>query len=176
MEALTIIDPHLKKRSEDDKLSIMDLRAQLDDGTTVLIEMHLYDLIDLKYKTIRSWARVYGEELKAGNAYLTQPPVICVAFAGGSLDGVKSKKVHKCCMITDIDDHTVFTDALQLHYINMKAFVESVNQKGGIRNSETPDTMLQKWLTVITQNEIADKTIIQNICEQEEEIGMVVSE
>ncbi|MDR1689028.1 MAG: hypothetical protein LBS21_10515, partial [Clostridiales bacterium] len=56
------------------------------------------------------------------------------------------------------------------------AFVESVNQKGGIRNSEAPDTMLQKWLTVITQNEIADKTIIQNICEQEEEIGMVVSE
>ncbi|MDR1688924.1 MAG: hypothetical protein LBS21_09995, partial [Clostridiales bacterium] len=32
------------------------------------------------------------------------------------------------------------------------------------------------WLAVITQKDIADKTIIKNICEQEEEIGMVVSE
>ena len=49
----------MEKHSKDDKLSILDVKAQLDDGTSVLIEMHRYDLFDLKYKTIRSWARTY---------------------------------------------------------------------------------------------------------------------
>jgi predicted transposase/invertase (TIGR01784 family) len=104
IKSLTIVNPHLEKHSKGDKLSILDIRAQLDDGTTILIEMHLYDLDDLKYKTVRSWARAYGEELKAGEGYTTQPPVICVTFANGSLDEGESQKIHKCCKIMDIDD------------------------------------------------------------------------
>ena len=76
----------------------------MDDGTTVLIEMHLYDLDDLKYKTIRSWARTYGEELKEGAEYSTQLPVICVTFANGSMDDDDNQKIHKCCKIMDIDE------------------------------------------------------------------------
>ena len=75
INSLTIINPYLEKHTKEDKLSILDIRAQLDDGTTILIEMHLYDLDDLKYKTIRSWARAYGEELKEGDGYSTQPPL-----------------------------------------------------------------------------------------------------
>jgi len=36
--------------------------------------------------------------------------------------------------------------------------------------------MLAKWLAVITEKDIEDKTIIKNICEEQEEIGMAVSE
>ena len=44
IKSLTIENPYLEKQSKSDKLSILDLRAKLDDGTTILIEMHLYDL------------------------------------------------------------------------------------------------------------------------------------
>jgi predicted transposase/invertase (TIGR01784 family) len=176
IESLTIINPFLEKHTQGDKLSILDIRAQLDDGTTILIEMHLYDLDDLKYKTIRSWARAYGEELKEGEGYSTQPPVICVAFVNGSLDDADNQKIHKCCKIMDIDDHTIFSDACELHYINMKAFVKAVNQTGGIGKGETQEAMLAYWLAVITEKDIADKEIIKHICEEQEEIGMAVSE
>jgi predicted transposase/invertase (TIGR01784 family) len=175
IKSLTVVNPYLEKHSKGDKLSILDIRAQLDDGMTILIEMHVYDLGDLKYKTIRSWARAYGEELKAGKGYTTQPPVVCVAFVDGSLDEGESQKIHKCCKITDIDDNTVFTDALELHYIDMKAFVKTINESGGIGKGETQDTMLAKWLAVITEKDIEDKSIIKNICEEQEEIGMAVS-
>ncbi|MCL1995673.1 MAG: Rpn family recombination-promoting nuclease/putative transposase, partial [Defluviitaleaceae bacterium] len=49
IKSLTVVNPYLEKYSKGDKLSILDIRAQLDDGTTILIEMHLYDLDDLKY-------------------------------------------------------------------------------------------------------------------------------
>ena len=166
----------MEKHTKEDKLSILDIRAQLDDGITILIEMHLYGLDDLKYKTIRSWARAYGEELKDGEAYSTQPPVICVAFVDGSLDDGENQKIHKCCQIMDIDDHTIFSDALELHYIDMKAFVKTVNKTGGVGKGETQETMLAKWLAVITEKDIEDKAIIKNICEEQEEIGMAVSE
>jgi predicted transposase/invertase (TIGR01784 family) len=173
IESLTIVNPYLERQSKGDKLSILDVRAQLDDGTTILIEMHLYDIDELKYKTIRSWARAYGEEIKSGYSYSSQPPVICVAFTDGSLD--EGEKIHKCCKIMDIDDSTIFTDALELHYIDMKAFVKTINETGGIGHGETYDSMLAKWLTLITAQDIEDKTIIKNICEEQEEIGMAVS-
>jgi len=175
IKSLTIVNPYLEKHSKEDKLSILDIRAQLDDGTTILIEMHLYDLDDLKYKTVRSWARTYGEELKTSEAYTTQPPVICVTFANGSLDDGESQKIHKCCKIMDIDDHTIFSNALELHYIDMKAFVKTINETGGIGKGETEETMLANWLAVITEKDIEDKSIIKNICEEQEEIGMAVS-
>jgi predicted transposase/invertase (TIGR01784 family) len=176
IKSLTSINTYLEKHTQEDKLSILDIRAQLDDGTTILIEMHRYDLYDLKYKSIRSWARAYGEELKEGAGYSTQPPVICVAFVNGSLDDGENQKIHKGCQIMDMDDYTVFSDALELHYIDMKAFVKAVNQTGGIGKGETQETMLAYWLAVITEKDIEDKEIIKYICEEKEEIGMAVSE
>jgi predicted transposase/invertase (TIGR01784 family) len=172
--SLTVMNPSLERRSGEDKLSTLDIRALLDNGTTVLIEMHLYGLEELKYKTIRSWARAYSEELKPGEAYSKQLPVVCVAFANGSIDDGQKQKIHKCCMITDIDDHTIFSNALELHYIDMKLFVETVNKTGGIGKGETEEAMLAKWLAVITEKDIVDKDIIRDIC-KEEEIGMVVT-
>lgn len=175
IKSLMIVNPYLEKHTKGDKLSILDIRAKLDDGMTILIEMHLYDLDDLKYKTIRSWARTYGEELKEGEGYSIQPPVICVAFANGSLDNSGNQKIHKCCKIMDIDDSTIFSDALELHYIDMKEFVKTINKTGSIGKGETYDSMLAKWLAIITEKDIEDKTIIKNICEEQEEIGMAVS-
>jgi len=175
IKSLTVVNPYLEKHTKGDKLSILDIRAQLDDGTTILIEMHLYDLDDLKYKTIRSWARAYGEELKKGESYSRQPPVICVTFANGSFDEGETQKIHKCCKIMDIEDKTIFSNALELHYIDMKAFVETINKTGGIGKGETHEAMLAKWLAVITEKDIENKTIIENICEEQEEISMAVS-
>jgi len=175
IKSLTIVNPYLEKHSKGDKLSILDIRAQLDDGATVLIEMHLYDLDDLKYKTIRSWARTYGEEIKSGDDYSMQPPVICVTFENGSMDDGENQKIHKCCKIMDIDDSTIFTDALELHYIDMKAFIKTINETSGIGKGETQKTMLANWLAIITEKDIEDKAIIKSICEEQEEIGMAVS-
>ena len=175
IKSLMVINPYLEKHSGEDKLSILDIRAQLDNGSTSLIEMHLYDLDELKYKTLRAWARAYGEGLKTSETYSSQPPVICITFASGSFDDDGSRKIHKCCKIMDIDDHTIFTNALELHYIDMKAFVKTINEKGGIGKGETEETMLANWLAVITEKDIEDKSIIKNICEEQEEIGMVVS-
>ena len=175
IKSLTIVNPYLERQSRGDKLSILDIRAQLDDGSTTLIEMHLYDIGDLKYKTIRSWARTYGEEIKEGEKYSIQSPVICVAFVNGSMGDEKNQNIHRCCKIMDIDNYTIFSDAMELHYIDMKKFAKTINETGRIGKGEMQDSMLAKWLAVITEKDIEDKEIIKSICEEQEEIGVAVS-
>jgi len=182
IKSLTVKNPYMDKESAEDKLSILDIRAELDDGTTILIEMHMYGMGELKAKTIRSWARAYGEDLGVGTSYTAQPPTITIAFTNGTIESIKNDKntstdndkIHRLCMIMDCDDFTVFTNAMELHYIDMKAFAKAVNKADSIIISDTEEMMFAKWLSIITQKEIANKTIIENACE-EEEIFMAVS-
>jgi predicted transposase/invertase (TIGR01784 family) len=179
IKSLTIKNPYLEKESSNDKLSILDIRAELADMTAVLIEMHMYGLGDLKAKTIRSWARAFSEELEAGDDY-RQPPTITITFANGKVKPIEyvneeKDKIHRLCMIMDREDFTVFTDAMELHYIDMKAFAKAVNEAGSISINDTEDVMFNKWVSIITQKEITDKAIIRDVCKGEEEIQVAIS-
>ena len=140
--SLVVVNPYLEKGSANDKESVLDIRATLEDGASVLVEMHLRSLGELKAKTIRSWARAYGEALEEGASYAGQPPTICVTFADGQIRpsggagrvvaNQGEEKIHRLCMIMDCEDHSVFTDSMELHYIDMKAFARVVNEAGSI--------------------------------------------
>jgi len=183
VKSLTIKNPSLERESAEDKLSILDIRAELDDGTSIIIEIHMYGLGELKAKTIRSWARAYGEELKIGGDYADQPPTIAVTFSNGQIEPSEKKqkpdsdknKIHMLCMIMDREDYTVFTDAMELHYIDMRAFVKAVNEADSINIGEAEDSTFSKWLSVITHKEITNKAIIEDACKEEEAIQMAVS-
>jgi len=185
VKSISIKNPFLDKEANEDKLSILDIRAELEDGTNILIEMHLHGLNELKPKTIRSWARAFAEELEAGKSYSDQPPTIAIAFANGAIKPLENErnvelntdknKIHRMCMIMDVEDYTVFTDALELHYINMKAFAEAVNEANSININGAKEPVFAKWLSVITQQEIKNKTIIEDAYKDEEEIFMAVN-
>ena len=130
VKSVRIKNPNLDKKSVEDKLSILDVRAELDDGTDILIEMHMYGLEQLKAKIIRSWARAYSEELEAGKSYTSQPPTVMIAFANGVVEPTEKpenakNKIHRVCMIMDKEDGTVFTEAMELRIIDMKAFAKA---------------------------------------------------
>ena len=69
--------------------------------------------------------------------------------------------------------NAVFTNAMELHYINMKAFAKAVNETNSIAILGEEETMFAKWLAVITQEEIKNKDLIKKACE-EEELNMAV--
>jgi predicted transposase/invertase (TIGR01784 family) len=140
----------------------------------------MYGLSQLKAKTIRSWARVFSEELEEGESYTSQLPTITIAFANGAVEPIEKlkdakDKIHRLCMIMDKEDCTVFTDAMELHYIDMKAFANAVNEADSININDTEETMFVKWLSVITEKDIVNKSIIENACIEEEEIQMAMT-
>ena len=180
IKTLKIKNPYLEKETSNDKLSILDIRAELEDGTNILIEMHMHGLGELKPKTIRSWARAYGEDLEMGEKFKSQPPTITIAFIDGQVKTLNSAntdihKIHRLCMITDVEDGAVFTDAMELHYIDMRAFAKAVNETGSITVNDTEEILFSKWLSVIAQKEIVNKEIIASAVQEEEAIYMAVT-
>ena len=129
---------------------------------------------ELKAKTIRSWARAFGEDLEVGNSYTAQMPTIAIAFTNGAVEPIgkpkngqaEKGKIHRLCMIMDCEDYSIFTDAMELHYIDMRAFAKAVNEKGSISIDDTEEVIFAKWLSIITQKEINNKEIIENACDE----------
>jgi len=180
VKSVRIKNPNLDKKSIEDKLSILDVRAELDDGTDILIEMHMYGLEQLKAKIIRSWARAFSEGLEAGKSYTSQPPTVVIAFANGVVEPTEKpenakNKIHRVCMIMDKEDGTVFTEAMELHIIDMKAFAKAINEANSIDIEETKEDMFAYWLSVITEKEIVNKDILENARKEKEVIQMAVS-
>ena len=180
VKGVRLKNPNMDKKSIEDKLSVLDVRAELDDGTDILIEMHLHGISQIKAKIIRSWARAYNEELEAGQKYTSQPPTVTIAFVDGAVDPIKKSenamdKIHKVYMIMDKDDGSIFSEAMELHFINMKAFAKAVNEANSINIKEATDDMFAYWLSVITEKEIVNKDIIENVRKEKEVIQMAVS-
>ena len=180
VKSVRLKNPSLEKKSIKDKLSILDVRAELDDGTDILIEMHLHGIGQIKAKVIRSWARAFSEELEEGQQYTSQLPTIAIAFVDGAADPIQkpknaTDKIHRVCMIMDKEDGSIFSEALELHFINMKAFAIAVNKANSINIKEATDNMFVYWLSLITEKEIVNKDIIETACKEKEVIRMAVS-
>ena len=132
IDALEVVNPFLEKAAIEDKLAILDIRATLQDGTSILIEMHLYDRLALKLKTMRSLARVFGEDLSAGQDYTEQNSAICIAFTNGPVPDVTGKpvkKVHSLFLTMERDSYEVLLSEMELHFIDMKAFAKYCNEQ-----------------------------------------------
>ena len=171
VKALTIENPQQNKVSEEDKFSIIDIRAKLSDGTAVCIEMHLYKMNDHKYKSIRSLARVYSEELESGQEYSQQNPVIHISLTGGAVpdaDGRPIEKVHSLFYLMERDDHTVLATDMELHFINMKAYTEEQNSTPSANWKRDSFT---SWLRLLTHREIKDKEAFRKMLEEDEEMS-----
>ena len=167
---LTIENPILDRASLKDKLSVLDLRVRLDDGTSASVEMHLYDLMNHKFKTLRSWARIFGEDLKAGEDYARQNPVICISLINGPITNSKGRavrKIHSLFKVMERDSHEVLMDAMELHYINMRAFVRHCREKG---KPETGYDRFTRWMMLITHKMLRDGEALKSIS-GDDEIG-----
>jgi len=66
IKTITIKNPYLDKKSAEDKLSILDVRAELDDGTNILIELHMYGMGELKSKQLAHGRGHTAKNLKSG--------------------------------------------------------------------------------------------------------------
>jgi predicted transposase/invertase (TIGR01784 family) len=77
--AVELATPHLVARAIRDKGAVLDIRATLADGRMVNVEMQAVNEQDWQRRNLYYWARLYGEQLKAGRSYLELRPVVSVA-------------------------------------------------------------------------------------------------
>lgn len=73
-----ILDPHNGKEFLDDKLSIVDVKAQSCDGRVFQIEIQILNYHHLPARMIYGWADLYSQQLQSGQDYHLLKPVYSI--------------------------------------------------------------------------------------------------
>ncbi|PEB54615.1 ATPase [Bacillus sp. AFS098217] len=151
--SLRIEDPHLPMEHEDDKLSILDLRATLDNGIKVNIEIQVRDKKDMKERSLYYWANIYGSQLEKGMAYEALRKTICINLVDFIMYSHK-EGFHTKGQFKDDDTDMVICDHLEIHFIEIPKIAKEWK---GQRLNPWEDT-LTRWLLLFPAHEDEELT------------------
>jgi predicted transposase/invertase (TIGR01784 family) len=144
-----------------DKSSILDVRATLDDGTNVNIEVQLRNLHNMDRRSLFYWGREYTRGINAGQDYGELPNVIAINIINFNL--IQVDAVHTSFHLWE-DHHKdcLLTDALEVHFIDMVKFRE-------LREKDIVNNRLHRWLAFFdktTSNQVLKEVLNMDIAIQ----------
>jgi predicted transposase/invertase (TIGR01784 family) len=80
IQDLEILDPYQQPEIPDFKLSILDVKAQLDDGSTVIIEMQVAKVESFIQRILYNTTKAYASQLGRSQSYWDLKPIIAVTI------------------------------------------------------------------------------------------------
>ena len=108
------------------KTSILDVRAVLQDGTKVNVEVQLRNLGNMDRRSLFYWSKEYTRSLIAGQDYNELPCTIAINIV--NFEYLDAENFHTVFRLReDKEPSLVLTDALEIHFLDM------VQYKGALK-------------------------------------------
>lgn len=121
--SLHVEDPHLPKNHKKDKLSILDLRATLNNGIKVNIEIQIKNKKDMVERSLYYWARMYSSQLEKGDDYKYLRKTITINLIDFILFTNK-EGFHTKGRFTDEDTNHILSEHMELHFIEIPKIIQ----------------------------------------------------
>ena len=122
-----------------DKASVLDVRAKLQDGTRVNIEVQLRNQGNFEKRSLFYWSREYAKGIEKGNDYIKLSPVVCINIIDFPM--LETENFHTIFHLReDKESHLVLTDMLEIHFIDMVKW-------GKLGEKDIVNDPLHRWLT-----------------------------
>ena len=152
---LSLLNPYNPQNFLNDKLSILDIKAQGIDGKRFNIEMQITDSADYDKRALYYWAKLYTEQLKSGDDYDQLNKAIGIHILN-FYSVTDSDKYHNCFHITEKSSGQRYFKDLELHTIELKKFPAGNSQAlselvANIKNS------LDIWVAFLTKYDLLSK-------------------
>lgn len=144
--SVEIMNPFTLKETEDDKLSILDIRARDQRGRQFNIEMQMIPWTSLPQRLLYYWSKLYQEQLRQGADYRELRPTISICF----LDAVLYPNIadyHLRFRLWDDQHGVVLTEDIEIHLIQLQKFH---------RELEDVADPLERWLYFLRYAEELD--------------------
>ena len=137
-----------------EKTSILDVRAETDNGEKINIEVQLKDLNNMEKRTLFYWGQEFTKGISRGDDYIDLPKVITINIV--NFDNIKLEDFHTCFHLWE-DNHKdyILTDAMEIHFINMIKFKK-------LKSGDMVNNPLERWLTFLdkdTPEEVLEEVI-----------------
>ena len=121
-----------------DKIGVLDIKAIINEDTTVDIEMQIADEKNMIERTLFYWSGLYYTGLKRGQDYKLNNKVITINILMYNI--FKEEKYHTIATIKEDENNKKITDKLEIHLIELPKFLKS-KEKGNRK--------LRQWLDFI---------------------------
>ena len=125
--SVEILTPFNLKKNRNLKETIVDVKCITQNGSVVIIEIQLQGNSRFPERILYYWAANYSKLLKHGERYDELTPVISINLLNFNLD--KTKYIHSCYMLYEMNNKKLLTDHLQIHIIELKKFKKNILTK-----------------------------------------------
>jgi predicted transposase/invertase (TIGR01784 family) len=152
---ITLLNPYNPKSFRQDKLSILDIKAEGLDGKRFNIEIQISDEADYDKRALYYWAKLYTDQLKAAEDYSKLSKAIGIHILNfTSIPSVD--KYHNVFNIREKESNLEYFKDLELHTIELKKFC-------GNGQEELTDlvakvkTSLDMWVAFLTRHDLLNR-------------------
>ncbi len=163
---VTILDPQFNKENDEDKKSVLDVHAQLEDGSRINIEIQLKNKHDMEKRTLYYWSRMYASQMKEGMDYED----LCKTITINILDFVyldSTSQYHSVFRPYERNEKFLLTDMLEIHFMELT----KLYKKWRKREVDPKEDRLVRWLLLLGSSDNEELTkILEEIAMQEDQM------
>ena len=116
-DRLVIVDPHIKKESENDKYGILDVKLHTVSGSVIHIEIQVRVLPDMKARTIYSQSKLVTEQMASGMNWSNIKRTITIVITSDVFIPEGDNYHHQFRYRTD--DGIEFTDLSEINTLDL---------------------------------------------------------
>ena len=147
----------------EEKLGIVDMKAELDNGTICDIEIQLSDNKDTAERFLYYWSRIYSWQLVKGKKYSNLNKVIGIIIIDYNFE--KTKEIERMSTKWKIKEVTTgkeieLTDMLELYIIEISKVKRALEKN--------PEDKLAQWIQFLDNPN--EKGVLKKVMEKNEEI------
>jgi predicted transposase/invertase (TIGR01784 family) len=133
---LEIIDPYQSSRIKGMKDSFLDVKAKLQDETSVIVEMQVLNVLGFKKRVLYNAAKFYATQLEIGDGYTLLSPVIALTITDFEMFP-ESSKVISTFSFRENEEMMSYCDDIKLVFIELPKFKKSL---------EGLESLSDKWI------------------------------
>ena len=135
IQSLEIINPYNPEVTNTLKDTYLDVKAVLDNGSTVVIEMQVLNVEDFQKRVIYNLAKAYGNQLDVGQGYMMLTPFLALTIADFVLFENTEKMITKFRFKEDTELFD-YQDELTLMFVELPKFTKELSAL---------ETLSDKW-------------------------------
>lgn len=136
IQDLTVLAPYQAPRIEGMKNSYLDIKAELDDQTTVIIEMQVLNVLGFEKRVLYNAAKAFSIQLDVGQDYSLLNPVIALTITDFEMFEHSGKVISRY-RLKEKDDLTDYSEDIELVFVELPKFDKPISEL---------DNLTDKWL------------------------------
>ena len=149
---VTLLNPYNPKSFKNDKLSILDIKAQGLDGKRFNIEIQISDEADYDKRALYYWAKLYTEQLQVAQDYSTLSKAIGIHILNFT-SIPETKNYHNVFHIKEKNTGLLYFKDLELHTIELNKFSSGASEELSDLVAKIK-TSLDIWIAFLTRNDL----------------------